>query len=516
MLVAAFVAAAYTLFRIVTYYAAPASTHRYHVEAAWFGCAAIGLMAIWLSRPAGLDATPATALTNTQRLAFVAGLGALVFLVYWPTLHVGLLSDDFPLIERADRGAIFSNRGEFIRPAPIAIWAIVRRVSSSPVALHALNLAIHTLNGALLALVAIRIGLAPMLAGVAATLFVLFPAHLEAVAWVSGLQELAMTAGVLTFLVFVVSDRPSVAGTPAGALALGVALLSKETAVIAPVVALTLIPLVAPDRRAHAGKLIAAGFVLAAGYAMWRLTAIATPSGYQQAPSRYFGKELVSHLFGTLAVPWSVAELTRLPWLGLLSALAGFGVGVIGLSCGARDATHRRRLTLLGIWIVVAVLPVYQFFFVSPTLQGSRYLYLSACAWMLLVASTVSALASLPSRWPSQAAWIAVAAAAAVFAVGVRWHAQPWNAAAGLRDRVLAETRRVQTDHHCDAREIDVRDLPDSVEGAYVFRNGFPEALAMMPAGAVQPFILEPPDARARCQFRWTEAGLVADAKGAR
>jgi hypothetical protein len=159
---------------------------------------------------------------------------------------------------------------------------------------------------------------------------------------------------------------------------------------------------------------------------------------------------------------------------------------------------------------------VYQFFFVSPTLQGSRYLYLSACAWMLLVASTVSALAALPPRWPAQAAWIAVAAVAAVFAIGVRWHAQPWNAAAGLRDRVLDETRRVQTDQHCDAREIDVRDLPDSVEGAYVFRNGFPEALAMMPPGAVPSLAPGAPDARARCQFRWTDAGLVADARGAR
>jgi hypothetical protein len=58
---------------------------------------------------------------------------------------------------------------------------------------------------------------------------------------------------------------------------------------------------------------------------------------------------------------------------------------------------------------------------------------------------------------------------------GVISHVLPWQAAAAMRDKVMLEATPHVT-AGCD--EISVANLPDAVQGAYVFRNGAPQAFA--------------------------------------
>ncbi len=77
-----------------------------------------------------------------------------------------------------------------------------------------------------------------------------------------------------------------------------------------------------------------------------------------------------------------------------------------------------------------------------------------------------------------------------IFAVATRFHQAPWLAAARERDRVLAAYE--QSDLRCLPTQV--RGLPDHVAGAYVFRNGFLEAIAgLRPANAEA----------ATCSLRW-------------
>ena len=76
----------------------------------------------------------------------------------------------------------------------------------------------------------------------------------------------------------------------------------------------------------------------------------------------------------------------------------------------------------------------------------------------------------------------------ALFAVATRSHQSAWIAAAHERDRVLAAFR----DGHIDCAAVEVRGLPDHVQGAYVFRNGFNEAVRRIT-----------PPAQAPCSLRW-------------
>jgi hypothetical protein len=73
-----------------------------------------------------------------------------------------------------------------------------------------------------------------------------------------------------------------------------------------------------------------------------------------------------------------------------------------------------------------------------------------------------------------------------------------WRQAADLRDRVLTDARSAIERAGC-ARPT-FSGVPDSVDGAYVFRNGFSEALAI-PAVAGG-------DARPDCAFTWSDSGF--------
>ena len=88
-----------------------------------------------------------------------------------------------------------------------------------------------------------------------------------------------------------------------------------------------------------------------------------------------------------------------------------------------------------------------------------------------------------------------MAVIALVFAVSVQREVAVWRQAAELRDRVLADARAAIERAGC--AQAGFTSVPDSVSGAYVFRNGFPEALgrAFTDANAVP----------ADCRFAWVD-----------
>jgi hypothetical protein len=111
--------------------------------------------------------------------------------------------------------------------------------------------------------------------------------------------------------------------------------------------------------------------------------------------------------------------------------------------------------------------------FIADDLQGARYLYLGSVAWSILLAGLLRSL-----REP-QRGWILIPVIA-VFVIATRTHQSPWVAAALERDRVLEAYR--QSDVACTPETV--RGLPDHIQGAYVFRNGFLEAVAALtPSG---------------------------------
>ena len=472
------------------------SVPKHRGETAWFLFAGLWLLAAWRNRQGAGALREQTAGMSwfgwvPVSAAFLVLSGAL----YWPALHLGLLSDDFVLLARAARHDFWS-ASPFWRPVPLMLWAAAGDSGAAAVGLHAVNVVLHAANGVLLAAVAHRIGLPRRASLAAGVLFICFPASVEAVAWASGIQDVLMATGCLAFVLACSSAAPRWGTACAGLAGLALALATKETAVAAPFLAFAL------WRRRGEGwrALVLAGAAAAVVYAWFRMPAVQSDQEFAIAPSRYFVKELLSQPFASLSVPFTGAELARAPAIGVAMTWLVLASLVAAVTFDRGTVAKAGTVVRSAAWVLLAVAPVYSMFFVSADLQGSRYLYLPACGWAILL----SALLLDSSRAaPARLGLLMTAALALMWAGGTRLHLADWEGASRLRDRVLAsadsQLRRT------DCGMVHFTGIPDSVGGAYVFRNGFLEAIeAAATAGAGATGSPDKPLAPA-CAVEWRD-----------
>jgi hypothetical protein len=87
-----------------------------------------------------------------------------------------------------------------------------------------------------------------------------------------------------------------------------------------------------------------------------------------------------------------------------------------------------------------------------------------------------------PSGAPANLA--AAVALCLLWVAGTRINGVPWTQAAARRDAVLVAVAQLRAGG-CTA--VWIRNVPDSVRGAYVFRNGLPEAIAPVTVTSAAP-----------------------------
>ena len=314
--------------------------------------------------------TAAAARPSRRVLVAAACVGLAVALVWAPSLSGGFCSDDRFLIVENDLirqpGAVFRMftqelwhlqvgawRADYYRPLTnISLVLDDRWHGEHPAGFHATNLALHGLTAGLLALwlAGMGVGFVPAAAG--AFLFGVHPVHDGSVAWIAGRSDPLAALWVLAYLVL---DRHR--GDPRGralalaALALG--LLSKETAVIAPPLAVGA-AVVGGDRawralrdRWDAGLVVVGWFALRAA-----VLGVAVTGGQVAMPGIDGATRLVAlpHLLGLIAVPWlgRVEYAWGLRAADLLPAAAAGLVLAVALVVASRTARRRAGLETAG------------------------------------------------------------------------------------------------------------------------------------------------------------------------
>lgn len=269
------------------------------------------------------------------------------------------------------------------------------------------------------------------------------------------------------------------------------AVASKETAVIAPV----LFAVFWLGRFRRTWFFISIAAVAAAIAVIVRLW-LGLPGGYLDQPTGYLLKELVSRLGSGLATPMTSATLERLPYIGVIAVVAVSALTTLAFLRWSADRAAFERAARGALWALVSILPVYRYFFIGPDLEGSRYLYLGSIGWaVLLVQLIFSAVGSLKRL--GTILTILVTAASAVYSGR---QLKRWEAAASLRDDVLRSARDAVLRSDCAAASFD--QVPDSVRGVYVFRNGFYEATAIEEGMASVRSRIKPDGA---CVFIWRD-----------
>jgi hypothetical protein len=472
----------------VQYLGGHAAVRRFHVEAAAVAFVVVGLCSSVLTRKD--SETTMGADTAAVPLWTLPAWWAAAVMLYWPALTLGYLSDDFVLVQRARTFQFGAFNPEAFRPVPLMVWAVLLHLNGGAVAIHLVNVVLHGTNAFLATRMARPLASSHGTAALAGLLFLTTPIGPEAVAWNAGVFDVMATTLVLAAMLIGrgYSADPSALRRCALVATGMAAFLCKETAMVAGL----LIGLDGYVRDRRARKLyIDAAVLTTIAVAVIGLRLTFGSSDAREAITKYMVQRWVFGTFGGLVVPWHINVVQSHAWLPMLGV-----VGVVVLLSSFFVRSHnpaRRRVVIAGAaWCLLGTLPAITLFFVAPDLQGARYLYLSSVGYgAMLLALGPTDLAA--RRAASAIAVAAVGILIVAGTVGVRLHLEPWRQAALKRDRVLAAARLIAVDPDCKAPVF--RSLPDTVDGAYVFRNGGDIAL-----GSSVSIRASEPDG---CSFRW-------------
>jgi hypothetical protein len=474
---------------------------RHHVETTATVFVALGLLSAFLLHTRGsadadaVTTSPAPVSAPVSLMFFCSLAGVL----YAPALFIGPLSDDYVLMLRAASWDVSAVSSTLFRPIPLLAWSAVLAAGAGPIVLHALNIVLHGVNAWLSSRV-ISGWVAPAWAGTAGGLLVLTaPLAPEAVAWASGIFDVSATALVLTSVL--IARRYTDNGTPAATRAAFVAtslaaVLCKETAAIGPLLVLLT---ARPGWRA-AGALRSTlvrdtAIVLAAiaVFAAARFVIAPEPSLFRF--SKYAVQRTLFAAFGGLAAPFHDDITNTMLWL----PLSGVVLVICLLVWFFVTPGPRRDLGAAvrgAMWIVIAIAPAWAILVIPGNLEASRFLYLAGTGWALTLVAAAAGVSRVRSPFavvPRVALLVLVLIAGAA----TREHLRHWQEAREARDALL---RAVASDARLRAcPDVAILNPPDTVRGAYVFRNGLHEALAG--AGIV---LVERPKLPS-CRFEWRE-----------
>ncbi len=295
---------------------------------------------------------------------------------------------------------------------------------------HLVTVAAHVFVTWLVYLLAVRLAGNRTTAVLAALLFGVYPLHIEAVAWVSGVSEVQVAGCfLLSFLAYLAwrePGRPRGVWMAASLVCFVLALLSKETAVVLPAVVFAYQWIhgdAAGWRRrlrqslAHAAPflLMLVPYFAARYHALGRL---ANPTNPRPLAWVLLTAPSVGWFYlRQLLWPFRISELYD---LGLQQHFSLAGVAVPALAVlallGGSWFAGSRRVKFLIAWLVLPTLPVVAgvAFFEPYDYVHDRYLYLPSVGFVILLALGLERLGKPGGK---AGKWAPAAVAAALVAV---------------------------------------------------------------------------------------------------
>ena len=311
--------------------------------------------------------------------------------------------------------AHFQWPGKYYRPL-FNVWlaAVYAVVGAVPGWWHLATVAAHVFVTWLVYLLAARLIGNRTTSAVAALLFGIYPLHIEAVAWISGVTEVQVAGCfLLSFLAYLAWREPGRhrgAWLAASLACFALALLSKETAVVLPglIFAYQWFDSDAGSwsRRLRQSLEQAAPFLLllipyfAARY--HALGSLANPTGARPLSWVLLTAPSVGWFYlRQLLWPFRISEFYDLSLQRHFSLLGVVAPALAVLALlGTAWIAGSRRVKFLIAWLVLPILPVVAAvaFFDSYDYVHDRYLYLPSVAFAILLALGLERLGKLSGR----------------------------------------------------------------------------------------------------------------------
>jgi tetratricopeptide (TPR) repeat protein len=389
-------------------------------------------------------------------------------------------------------------------PLTLTLYSLLHAAAGeAPWIYHLASAILHGLVALLVARLALRLTERPGAALAAGLFFAVAPVHVETVVWASAMHTLLWSALALTSLLVATSRERALWRALGASLALAAALLSKESAVVTPLVLGVL-----DAARGGAGALrrnvpvyVALVLVLVGYFAL--RAALALPSGLGLLGGRGLVQRVgdatsVWRTLAAAAVGLEPGNLVR-PFEpdGLLGAALTLAVV---LAVGLALWRSRKPLALGGLcWFLVALLP---FVLASGAtgLTSDRYAYFATAGLGLLVAGLFPPTAHRRMLLFAGLLLVTLVARGALYA-------HHWLSDEGLFRHLLNETPGSAVAHHQLGRLLAARGRPaearEALRQAFLARPDWGVAwsdllAAELRAGHVQAVLAHAPAALAR------------------
>jgi tetratricopeptide (TPR) repeat protein len=339
-----------------------------------------------------------------------------------------------PLWSFAQKTDMQSNR--YYRPVQTLLFAVVYQFNGlAPFGYHVLNILLHFGSTIMVYLLCVELGSSRSEALLAGVLFAVHPVHSGAVAWISGLGEVACGlfyfAALWTLLVYFRNRRAWVAA--ASMLCLFIALLAKEMAVTFPFVAFLLILMKQPNPKFNLRGAAALTIPYIAVLIVYGVIRIAVVGGSQ--PATFL--EHASALDWLTLIPWLLGKYLRYafvpyPLVGLhLTPLylkdryVSSAIYVLLIASVPSLLFLARRVVHNGLlWFAMFTVMLAPAFYLKAITGGSifaeRYLYIPTLP-------AVAILSLLIVRLPSRAALATALALLAIFSVETVIRNRDWQ-----------------------------------------------------------------------------------------
>lgn len=318
-------------------------------------------------------------------------------LVYRQATFAYFLEDDFHWLAGARRfewGHLvrLERYDHFYRPVIEIYFFLGQRLfGCAAFPFHLASVGIHLLNTSVLFLFARRLAGSLLFASLAVVLFVVQPGYAEAVAWVAAITDLLPASWyLLTLLLHVVFLQTGRWWAYAAAMAtFTLCLLTHESAAtLLPVMLALEALLVFEGRHAKAGSRPAQWLARYAPFAV--LLVLFLVVAYVVNSRSYLVRDGY-YAFGRHAFPNALHYIVAL-YVGKRS-LVDYLLVAVAIGAVLLRGTHRMRFCV--VWILVTLLPV--LFFTWGI--ASRYLYVPAAGFALLLADLLCASEAITARW---------------------------------------------------------------------------------------------------------------------
>ncbi len=419
---------------------------------------------------------------------------SVVILGYSGTVGTGFVSDDFVLVHRIASDGYFTSWGgengsAFFRPAitlsylaDFGIWG------SNPAGFHITNVLWHLFAGIavfLLLLSLLKQNRFPqpcLFALLSSALFLSLASHSESVAWVSGRTDVIATALALfsIFFFYRYQSKPSTTNAVFAVVLCSLGLLAKESAIVTPLLwGAVFIYGSAAGRENQNGSrwLLAVSLLLTGMYLAFRIVSDGSlfsnmkSGGFLSFSVAGVAESFVRYAFRVFIPPLPISlRHMVLSHPALVPVTLFFLVVPLGIAVHRKaDTRLKRLLLLLTAGFVVSLLPVLSMKVSLFDTQSERFLYLPgvfASGFLTVAVASVLRKAGTVT--------VILLAFAVIQGIFLYRSNENWRQAGALCSDIAESVSEY------DADSVYILAIPDSFHGAYVFRNGLNEAVALL------------------------------------